>query len=340
MSNTIYHVTLFGLEFDISPVAFTLPIGENGWPVYWYGIIISLGFLLALIYAFTNTKRFGINADRLIDCVLVTTPVAILGARAFYLLFDGNGISSFANFFSIHDGGLAIYGGIITAALVGALMCKIRKLKMADVLDLAALGFLIGQAVGRWGNFFNQEAFGRYISGSALPDWWGMTSERVADFYFEGVMVHPCFLYESLWCILGFIVLHLISRHRVFSGEIALGYGIWYGTGRFFIEGLRTDSLYIGNLRVSQLISAVAVIICALLLVFFLVRKKKKEVPKDEDYSPMFEEELSAGLIDGDAAIIEAEDDFGSEEPVVSDVAPEEIPAENDSDADDSEDLD
>lgn len=284
--DTTYHVTLFGLEFDIDRVAFTLPFGEDGWPIYWYGILISLGFLLALIYAFRNAKRFGIDSDRLIDCVLVTTPVAILGARAYYLLFDGNGIESFKNFFSIHEGGLAIYGGVITAALVGALMCKIRRLKIADVLDLAALGFLIGQAVGRWGNFFNQEAFGRYVQSSFLPDWWGMTSEAVADFYFDGVMVHPCFLYESIWCLLGFVLLHILSRHRKFSGQIALGYGIWYGAGRFFIEGLRTDSLYIGSLRVSQIVSALAVTICTALLILLFARKKKAETPSD--YTPLF----------------------------------------------------
>lgn len=297
--DTTYHVTLFGLEMDIDRVAFTLPFGENGWPIYWYGILISLGFLLALIYAFRNTKRFGIDNDRLIDCILVTTPLAILGARAYYLLFDGGGIQGFKKFFSIHDGGLAIYGGVITAVAVGALMCKIRRLKIVDVLDLTALGFLIGQAVGRWGNFFNQEAFGRYVQGSHLPDWWGMTSEAVADFYFDGVMVHPCFLYESIWCLLGFILLHILSRHRKFSGQIALGYGVWYGVGRFFIEGLRTDSLYIGSLRVSQLVSALAVVVCATLLIVLSVRRKKAAIPSD--YTPLFTAEM-----EGTAAAAEA----------------------------------
>ena len=297
--DTTYHVTLFGLEFDIDRVAFTLPFGEDGWPIYWYGILISLGFLLALIYAFCNAKRFGINSDRLIDCVLVTTPVAILGARAYYLLFDGNGLESFKHFFNIHEGGLAIYGGAITAALVGALMCKLRRLKIADTLDLAALGFLIGQAVGRWGNFFNQEAFGRYVQSSFLPDWWGMTSEAVADFYFDGVMVHPCFLYESVWCLLGFILLHILSYHRRFSGQIALGYGVWYGAGRFFIEGLRTDSLYIGSFRVSQLVSALAVVICTALLIILSVRKKKSEIPSD--YTPLFTPQME-GLAAREAA--------------------------------------
>ena len=137
------------------------------------------------------------------------------------------------------------------------------------------------------------------MQGSHLPDWWGMTSEAVADFYFDGVMVHPCFLYESIWCLLGFILLHILSRHRKFSGQIALGYGVWYGVGRFFIEGLRTDSLYIGSLRVSQLVSALAVVVCATLLIVLSVRRKKAAIPSD--YTPLFTAEM-----EGTAAAAEA----------------------------------
>lgn len=288
--NTTYHITLFGFEFVVNRVAFTIPIG-NGWPVYWYGILISLGFLLALIYALRNVKRFNLDPDRLIDCVLVTTLFAIAGARAYYLIFE-DGFSGLKSFFSIHDGGLAIYGGIIAAVIVGSIMCKIRKISILDTMDLASIGFLIGQAVGRWGNFFNQEAFGRYISGSYLPDWFGMKSEATAEFYYEGCMVHPCFLYESVWCLLGFILLHFLSKHRKFSGEILLGYGMWYGFGRFFIEGLRIDSLKIGDVRVSQVVSAVAFIVCATLMVILAIRHSRKDIP--QDYTPLFETELIA----------------------------------------------
>lgn len=289
--DTIYNVTLFGLEFKVNPVAFTLPIGD-GWKIYWYGIIIAVGFLLALVYGLRRAKKMGMNVDRLIDVVLVTTPCAILGARAYYILFD-SGLAGFKDFFKIHDGGLAIYGGVIVAAVVGVLMCKLRRVKIGDALDLAALGFLIGQGIGRWGNFVNQEAFGRYIAAdSVLPDWWGMTSERVADYYMEGVMVHPCFLYESVWCLLGFVILHFMSKKRKFSGQIALSYGVWYGIGRFMIEGLRTDSLYIGNtdIRVSQVISLAAAVICAVVLIVGFLRKWQIETPKDADYVEMFGE--------------------------------------------------
>jgi len=291
---------LFGLEFDINRVAFTLPFGK-GWDIYWYGILISIGFLLALIYCLKRAKVFDIDTDRLIDVVLVATPAAMLGARAYYMFFDSSStfgikdlfsLTGLKEFFSIHNGGLAIYGGVIAAFIAAAIMCKIRKLNILSVFDLAAIGFLIGQAIGRWGNFFNQEAFGSFISGnSRLPSWWGMSSEAVTKYYFEGVRVHPCFFYESVWCIIGFVLLHNLSNHRKFKGQIFLSYGIFYGVGRFFIEALRVDSLYIGNFKVSQVVSLISVIVCSILYVIGLTRSRKKEIPTD--YTPQFESELS-----------------------------------------------
>lgn len=280
MENTVYHVTLFGLEFDIDRVAFTLPIGD-GWPIYWYGILIAVGFLLALIYALKRARPLGVDPDRMIDVVLVAAPVGILGARAFYIAFDPG--LTFADFFSFHSGGLAIYGGIIFSVLAGAIMCKIRKVNFPAMLDLASLGFLIGQCIGRWGNFFNQEAYGTYTSSS----WWGMTSDKIqAENLYVERLVHPCFLYESLWCLLGFILLHILSKHRKFKGEIFLAYTSFYGLGRFFIEGLRTDSLMLGSIRVSQLIAGAAFIAGGAALAYFLHKKKKSEVPAE--YTPMF----------------------------------------------------
>ncbi len=270
MQEVIYNVTIFGLELKIKPVAFTIPIGD-GWQIYWYGILIALGFLLALIYGIKNASRFNINVDRMLDVVLVTTPVAILCARLYYILFDGEKIGGFSEFFGFGDSsgfsGLAIYGGVIGAALCGFVMAKVRKVKFTDILDLAALGFLIGQGIGRWGNFVNQEAFGA-LTGSS---WWGMQSENTIYDVGEG-MVHPCFLYESIWCIAGFFVLHHISKKRKFSGQIALLYGVWYGFGRAIIETLRTDSLLIGKIRVSCLLSVFLCLACAA-AVYFLSRR-------------------------------------------------------------------
>ena len=200
MANTI---TIFGITITINPIAFTIPIGE-GWPIYWYGIFIGLGCLLALIYGMKFASRFDIDKDRMLDVVLVTIPVAILCARAYYCIFDnvsGAKITSVKEFFGIGSpggfSGLAIYGGVIGAFICGALMCKLRKIKILDMFDLAALGFLIGQAIGRWGNFTNQEAYGTFTGSS----WWGMQSDTTIIEMGHG-LVHPCFLYESIWCII------------------------------------------------------------------------------------------------------------------------------------------
>lgn len=284
MSDVVYNVTIFGLSFSIKPVAFTLPFG-GGWDIYWYGIIIATGFLLAIIYAWKNASRFNLDIDRLIDVILVATPVAILSARTYYIIFDGQKLSGIKEFFGLNGSGfagLAIYGGVIGAAVSALIMCKVRKLKLLDVLDIASLGFLIGQGIGRWGNFFNQEAFGS-ATGS---NFWGMTSENVVAELGKGKLAHPCFLYESIWCIAGFFILHKISKNRKFSGQIVLGYGIWYGFGRAIIEGFRTDSLYIGPLRVSQVLSFLLCVTCTILYVIII--KRKHEADKDTDYVPMF----------------------------------------------------
>ncbi len=280
-----YMGTIFGIDFIIDPVAFTLPIG-GGWDVYWYGIIIATGFLAAVIYALLVAKRYEIDVDRMLDVALVTTPLAILCARAYYVIFDGVKLQSFADFFGFNDGagfsGLAIYGGVIGAAVFGVLMCKLRKLNIPDMLDLAATCFILAQGIGRWGNFFNQEAYGTF-TGS---DWWGMMSNRT--YYDTGSLdlVHPCFFYEFVWCIIGFIIIDRIGRRRKFKGQLALMYGIWYGFGRGFIELLRTDSLYIGNIRVSALLSFTLCIVCAVITV--LNFKKLKTAVKDTEYVAMF----------------------------------------------------
>ena len=282
-----YDVTIFGLHLTLKPIAFTLPIG-GGWDIYWYGIIIALGFTLAIIYGIKNAPRFNVNVDRMLDVAIVTTPVAILCARAYYVIFDGvkcNSISDFFGFGSSNGfSGIAIYGGVIGAFACGALMCKIRKIKILDMFDLASVGFLIGQGIGRCGNFVNQEAYGSFTGSS----WWGMESTRTIAEMGEG-LVHPCFLYESVWCIIGFFVLNHLSKKRQFSGEIALCYCVWYGFERSIVENLRTDSLMIGNIRVSVLVS---VIICiSALVTLIVIRKKQKAVIADGDYTSMFESE-------------------------------------------------
>ena len=278
-------VVIFGIKLTVKPIAFTISIGSFNWDIYWYGILIALGFLLAVLYALKNAKRFDLDVDRMLDVVLVTVPVAIFCARLYYVMFDGVKLESFGDFFGL-DGrsglsGIAIWGGVIGAFLTGALMCKIRKVKILDMFDIAAIGFLIGQGVGRWGNFVNQEAYGDFTNSS----WWGMQSDRTIREMGEG-LVHPCFLYESIWCIIGFFLLNYFSKKRKFSGQLVLMYAAWYGFGRTIIEFLRTDSLMIGPIKVSVLVSLIACITAVVLLIYMNRKQKESNV----EYINMFEE--------------------------------------------------
>lgn len=317
-------IEIFGIELKVNEIAFTI----GGWSVYWYGIIIGIGCLLALIYGMKNASRFNLDRDRMLDVVIVTIPVAVLCARLYYCIFTnetGDKISSVREFFGIGTGagfsGLAIYGAVIGAFICGAVMCIIRKVKILDMFDIASVGFLIGQAVGRWGNFINQEAYGT-VTGST---WWGMTSEvikRDPDIYSAGGgLVHPCFLYESVWCIIGFIILNHISKKRKFSGQIFLLYGIWYGFGRFFIESIRTDQLKLGNgnLPISMFVSAVAFIAC--LALYFYFNRRAAVASGADSYVAMFEEQMDGEDNTNPAEAVEAE---GKEEPNESVVLDEE----------------
>ena len=259
-----------------------------------YGAIIAFGFLLAVLFGGRMAYKWKMSLDKMIDVLIYGTLAAIVGARLYYVFskWDYYG-SHLADIPKIWEGGLAIYGGIIAGILAAFVVCKVRKLNFWNLLDMAAMSLLIGQGIGRWGNFTNQEAFG---TNTDLP--WGMWSEKVADYiegnqaFFEAngfavdpdKFVHPTFLYESIWCLLGFFVLYFITRKaRLFSGQIFLCYGIWYGIERMIVEGLRTDSLYIAGttIRVSQALSAVIVLVCAILLVALLIKFKKNPKPID-----------------------------------------------------------
>lgn len=285
MTNAEWNTLSFpklGIEIPVYSTAFTV----FGIEIKWYGIMIGLGLLLAVIYCFRKMKEAGIDSDRATDAVFGGFIGAIVGARLYYVFMMWDDYKGdIKAIFSIRDGGLAIYGGLIGALLVGLTIARIRKVKLFPLLDLAGMGFLIGQTFGRWGNFFNHECFGR---NTTLP--WGMTSPRIeaalnsnagSIFNSTGVSVdptlpvHPCFLYESLWCLIGFLILHFYYKHRKFDGEIFAMYVFWYGLGRFFIEGLRTDSLMVGHLRISQFVAAVSVI--AAFIVIIVVRSKIKQ---------------------------------------------------------------
>ena len=251
-----------GLEFTLNRVAFTV-FGKD---IYWYGLIICIGFLFAAAYATRKTEQFGYTRDNLYDLLLLCVPIAIICARLYYVIFEWDAYKDNPiEILKIWHGGLAIYGGILGAIATIVFYGKRHKLNIPGMLDVAACGLIIGQIFGRWGNFVNAEAFGRLTS---LP--WGMVIDGAAP-------VHPTFFYESLWNLIGFLILHLCCKHRHFRGEIFLIYGAWYGFGRFWIEGLRTDSLYIPGtpLRVSQVLAGVSCIAAIVLLV--LGRKNNVE---------------------------------------------------------------
>ena len=275
---------------SIDRVAFTIP-GIN-FTVYWYGLLIGIGMLLAIVYGYKKMRPCGIDPDRATDSVISGIIGAILGARLYYIVFNTEGMS-ITDFFKIRDGGLAIYGGIIGAILVGGIVTKLRGLRLSAMLDVTAPCFLIGQCIGRWGNFFNQEAFG---ANTDKP--WGMLSWKTASFvsdHYDTLTdvdafkpIHPCFLYESMWCLLGFILLHLYFKHRKFDGEIFIMYAGWYGLGRFFIEGLRTDSLYLGQVRVSQLVAGTCVVASIILWIIF-----RSATKRSGSYKFFYETEVS-----------------------------------------------
>ncbi len=251
------------LGFEIGPLSFRF-----------YALAITLGLVMAFVYGMRRKQDFGLTSDLILDGVLWIVPVALICTRAYYCIFawdefKDNPISVLY----IWNGGLAIYGGVIGAAIGILVYCRIKKIPIGTALDIASLGFLIGQSIGRWGNFFNREAFGaettsflRMGLNKVVLESGHIVDSSAVHYY------HPTFLYESLWNAAGFVLLHFLSKKRKFDGQIALCYVAWYGLGRAFIEGLRTDSLYWGPFRVSQLLAAVSCLAAVGILVWMYFR--------------------------------------------------------------------
>ena len=222
--------------------------------IAWYGAIIACGMVLAVLYALRRREEFGLTEDHLIDGVLCVVPFAILCARLYYCVFEWDTYASNPiSVLYIWQGGLAIYGGILGAAVGMLVYCKWKRISFFATTDLVSLGFLIGQSAGRWGNFFNREAFGGKTDSFLRM---GLFNTLTQEFEYH----HPTFLYESVWNLVGLALLHWFSKRRQYDGQVSLLYVAWYGLGRAWIEGLRTDSLYIPGtpIRVSQLLAAVS----------------------------------------------------------------------------------
>ena len=284
----VFHVSSVLAEFSVFGHSFT---------IHWYGAIIAFGFILAALLGGRIAYTWKMSLDKMMDVLIYGTVFGVICARLYYCAFEWE---SYADdpleIFRIWHGGLAIYGGIIGGIAAAFITSKVRKLNFLNLLDCVGISLLVGQGVGRWGNFANQEAFG---TNTDLP--WGMWSEKTMryillhqeEFAAHGIAVqagslenkayvHPTFLYESLWCMLGVLVLYILCRKlRRFSGQMFLAYGVWYGAERAFVEGLRTDSLYIGAFRVSQMLSIILSAICLVLLIVFWVRAVRHPKPID-----------------------------------------------------------
>lgn len=284
--------------FDVSSVFCEFYIGSKPVEIKWYGVIIAFGFTLAALFGGRIAYTWRINLSKMVDVLIYGSLGGIVGARAYYVIFQWDYYrENLGEIFAIWHGGLAIYGGIIGGILAGFITCKVLKLNFLNLLDLVGMSLLIGQGIGRWGNYANQEAFGTFTGGN-----YGMMSDKIVKyitrnpdkFGLEGVtdiaahieennlFVHPTFFYEFASCMVGFLVLYIIlKKFRKFSGQLFLCYGIWYGTERAIVEGLRTDSLYIGNTdwRVSQVLSLIIAAVCLILLIVNLIRVKKNPKP-------------------------------------------------------------
>jgi phosphatidylglycerol:prolipoprotein diacylglycerol transferase len=267
--NSTPAISFPGLGIDLIDPPRTLPFTVFGKEIYLYGVVIALGFLLAIFYVRRRVKEFGTNFDLVTDAILITVPIAIVCARVYYVIFSwdvyrDNPISALY----IWEGGLAIYGGVIGAILGLILFAKFRKQKLTPYLDMMSLGLLIGQSVGRWGNFFNREAYGAEITNSFFLRM-GLINKTTGLVRYW----HPTFLYESVWNLLGLILLHFLSKKRKYDGQVFLAYLAWYGLGRVWIEGLRTDSLYLGSFRVSQLLAGASFAVATGLMLYIRFRK-------------------------------------------------------------------
>lgn len=307
-------VSFGGIEnvFDVSSVFCEFYIGGNLYSIKWYGVIIAFGLILAALFGGRIAYTWKMDLSKMVDVLIYGMFGGIICARAYYVAFEWDYYSVHPDeIFQIWRGGLAIYGGIIGGLIAAFITCKVEKLNFYNLLDCAGMSLLIGQGIGRWGNYANQEAFGVFTNGN-----YGMMSDKVISYieknpelyslqgvenieeYIEAnnLFVHPTFFYEFAWCMLGVLVLYIITRKfRKFSGQTFLCYGIWYGIERAFVEGLRTDSLYIGNtdLRVSQVLSIAIVVVCAVFLVVKLLSLRKKPVLiEGVDYFPADEKQV------------------------------------------------
>ena len=299
--------------FSVNKVAFTLPIG-GGLEIRWYGIIITFGIILAILYASKRAKDEGIIFDDLLDMAIFTVIFSVIGARLYYVIFSDDKYETFYDVIAIWNGGIAIYGAIIAGAITIFCVCKVKKIKVLRAFDMAAPAVMIGQIIGRWGNFMNGEAHGTEVAEGSLLYFlrMGLSKGNAAITSF----VHPTFLYESLWNLVGFVIINALYKKKKFDGQVFLMYISWYGFGRMLIEGLRTDSLHlIGNIRVSQVVGFLCFIVGAILIVIMFEKARRAEL-SGKEYTSVYSKTALALSTDSPEAeeVIDNEEDADDEE--------------------------
>ncbi|MEL3971024.1 prolipoprotein diacylglyceryl transferase [Rossellomorea oryzaecorticis] len=250
----------------IDPIAFQLgPL-----QVHWYGVIIGMGIALGLYLAISESKRLGLHPDTFVDLLVWAIPIAILSARAYYVIFEWDYYSQNpGDIIKVWNGGIAIHGALIGSVITAIVFAKIKGISFWKLADIAAPSIILGQAIGRWGNFMNQEAHGGDVTRAFLENLY-LPQFIIDQMYINGAYYHPTFLYESLWNFAGFVLLLILRRKvNLRRGELFLSYVIWYSIGRFFVEGMRTDSLMLTEyLRVAQVISLVLIAVAAVLIIY------------------------------------------------------------------------
>ncbi len=303
-----------GIEpFTINPVL----ISAGPFEIRWYGLIITLGIVLAFLYTSYRSRQEGIVFDDLLDIAIFTIPCAVIGARIYYVLMTLDQYDNFLDMIAIWNGGIAIYGAIIAGAVTIFAVCRYKKISVLKMLDATAPAVMIGQILGRWGNFFNGEAYGTQVLESSPLYFIRMGLLPNVESYTKMYYFHPTFLYESLWNLVGFLIIHFLYKKKKFDGQVVLMYITWYGFGRMLIEGLRTDSLYIGVFRISQVVGFLCFATGTILLVTQLLRVRRRRLD-DGNYAPTYEKLshqkiLSVNETDRDEAVkVESHEDTNS----------------------------
>lgn len=282
-----------GIDLQLNEVAFTI----FGRPVAWYGIIVTLAIISAVLYVYWRSKQDGIVTDDFLDIAIATVVFGVIGARLYYVLTSLDQYDSFLDVFKVWEGGLGIYGGIICGAAAAIVVLLIKKMNVPKFFNGLAPAVMLGQIIGRWGNFVNGEAYGSVESFVLFGKSFDISAVKDMPFVMEvnGVLCQPTFLYECVWNIIGFALINIFYSKMKYNGQSVLWYLGWYGLGRMFIEGLRTDSLYIGDVKISQLIGLVCCLVCVAMLIFFKIKKINYNAPL---YKEAKDKEVEDGNID------------------------------------------